>query len=65
MIIKSKGLTPVKRFVILPLALLCSAFMIYALIEKFKEEMIYFGIVFVVVMLIGAAFYYCKKSNKK
>ncbi len=65
MIIKSKELSFGKRFIILPLALLCSAFMIYAMIDKFKMAMLYFAIIFVVIMLIGAVFYFGKKSDKK
>lgn len=65
MIRKAKELSFVKRFIILPLALLCSVFMIYAMIDKFKMAMLYFGIIFVVIMLVGAVFYFGKKPEKK
>lgn len=64
MIRKSKDISFFKRFIILPAALICSGFMIYAMIDKFKMAFVYFLIVFAVVMIIGGIIYLRKKPEK-
>ena len=63
MMIKSKDLHPVKRFVFPSLSLLSCAFMIYSAFVAYGINAIYYLIVFAVIMLIGLMFYRDKKGR--
>ena len=61
MMIKSKGLHPVKRFVFPALSITACLFMIFCAFYAYKVQAFYYLIVFTVLMLIGLMFY---RNNK-
>ena len=61
MMIKSKGLHPVKRFVFPALSIMACLFMIFCAFYAYKVQAFYYLIVFTVLMLIGLMFY---RNNK-
>ena len=63
MMIKSKDLHPVKRFVFPSLSIAACLFMIFSAIYAYKIQAIYYLIVFAVIMLIGLMFYRDKKGK--
>ncbi len=63
MMIKSKGLHPVKRFVFPALSICASLFMIYSAFAAYKLDAIYYLLVFAVIMLIGVMFYRDEDGN--
>ncbi len=58
-----KGFSVRYRYVMPALSILCSAFMVFAAIYKFRMAVVYFLIVFVIVMAIGYMFYDPKKAK--
>ena len=63
MMIKSKGLHPVKRFVFPALSIMACLFMIFSAFYAYKVQAFYYLIVFTVLMLIGLMFYRNKKGK--
>lgn len=63
MMIKSKGLHPVKRFVFPALSITACLFMIFCAFYAYKVQAFYYLIVFTVLMLIGLMFYRNKKGK--
>ena len=63
MMIKSKELHPVKRFVFPALSICACLFMIFSAFYAYKVEAFYYLIVFTVIMLIGLMFYRNKKGK--
>ena len=63
MMIKSKGLHPVKRFVFPALSIMACLFMIFCAFYAYKVQAFYYLIVFTVLMLIGLMFYRNKKGK--
>jgi APA family basic amino acid/polyamine antiporter len=63
MMVKSKDLHPVKRFIFPALSICSSCFMIYAAFLAYKIEAIYYLLVFTLIMLIGLMFYRNKKGK--
>ncbi len=57
MMIKSKGMHPVKRFVFPSLSILACLFMIFSAFYAYKIEAIYYLFIFAVIMLVGLMFY--------
>ena len=62
--IKAKDLGFIKRFLIPSLAVLSSAFMIYATVLAHKEECIWYLIIFGAVMILGVVFKNPKKEGR-
>ena len=63
MMIKSKDLHPVKRFVLPTLSIAACIFMIYCAFAAYKIQAIHYLLVFAVFMLIGLMFYRDKKGK--
>ena len=63
MMIKSKELHPVKRFVFPILSIMASLFMIFCAFYAYAVDAFYYLIIFTVVMLIGMMFYRDKKGK--
>ena len=63
MMIKSKGMHPVKRFVFPALSITACLFMIFCAFYAYKVQAFYYLIVFTVLMLIGLMFYRNKKGK--
>ena len=61
MMIKSKDMHPVKRYVLPSLSILACIFMIFSAIYTYKIEALYYLAIFSVIMLIGMMFY--RNSN--
>ena len=61
MMIKSKDLHPVKRFVFPTLSLIACGFMIYSAFVAYEVRAMYYLLVFTVIMLIGLMFF---RDNK-
>ena len=61
MMIKSKDLHPVKRFVFPALSVAACLFMIFSAFYAYKIQAVYYLIVFAIIMLIGLFFY---RDNK-
>lgn len=57
MMIRTRDLHPVKRFVLPALAIGCCCFMVYAAISSYKIQSLYYLIVFAVILGIGLLFY--------
>ena len=63
MMIKSKGMHPVKRFVFPSLSVAACLFMIFCAFYAYKEQAFYYLFIFAVIMLIGLMFYRNKKGK--
>ena len=63
MMIKSKGMHPVKRFVFPALSVVACLFMIFCAFYAYKVQAIYYLIIFTVIMLIGLLFYRNKRGK--
>ena len=63
MMIKCKDLHPVKRFVFPALSTLACLFMIFCAFYAYKEEAIYYLLIFSLIMLIGLMFYRNKRGK--
>lgn len=63
MMVKSKGMHPVKRFVFPSLSILSCLFMIFCAFHAYKEQAFYYLFVFAFIMLIGLMFYRDKKGR--
>ena len=63
MMIKSKELHPVKRFVFPALSIGACGFMIYSAFSAYGIDAIYYIIIFAVIMLIGLMFFRNKKGK--
>ncbi len=63
MMVKSKGMHPVKRFVFPSLSILSCLFMIFCAFRAYKEQAFYYLFVFAFIMLIGLMFYRDKKGR--
>ena len=63
MMIKSKGMHPVKRFVLPSLSIGACLFMIFCAFRAYKEQAIYYLFIFAFIMLIGLMFRRDKKGH--
>ena len=63
MMIKSKDLHPVKRFVFPALSIAACLFMIFCAFYAYKEQAFYYLFIFTVIMLIGLMFYRDKRGK--
>ena len=63
MMIKSKDLHPVKRFVLPALSVAACLFMIFCAFYAYKAQAFYYLFIFTVVMLIGLMFYRDKRGK--
>ena len=63
MMIKSKGMHPVKRFVFPALSVVACLFMIFCAFYAYKEQAFYYLFIFAVIMLVGLMFYRNKKGK--
>ena len=63
MMIKSKGLHPIKRFVFPALSIVACLFMIFCAFYAYKIQAVYYLIIFAIIMLIGLMFYRDKKGR--
>ncbi len=63
MMIKSKDLHPVKRFVFPSLSIAACLFMIFSAFYAYKIQALYYLIIFTIIMLIGLMFYRDKKGK--
>lgn len=63
MMIKSKGMHPVKRFVLPSLSIGACLFMIFCAFRAYKEQAIYYLFIFAFIMLIGLMFRRDKKGR--
>lgn len=63
MMIKSKDLHPVKRFVFPSLSLIACGFMIYSAFAAYQIQAIYYLFIFALIMLVGIMFYRDKKGK--
>lgn len=63
LMIKSKGLHPIKRFVFPGLAVASCFFMIFCAFYAYKVQALYYLIVFALIMFIGLLFYRDKKGR--
>ena len=57
MMVKSKDLSVIKRYVFPSLSIVACAFMIYSAITAYEVKVLYYLIVFAVIMLVGILFY--------
>ena len=65
MMIKSKGLHPVKRYVLPSLSICACIFMIFCAFRAYKEQAIYYLFIFAAIMLIGLMFQRDDKGRSK
>ena len=63
MMIKSKGMHPVKRFVFPALSVAACLFMIFCAFYAYKVQAFYYLFIFAVIMLIGLMFYRDKRGK--
>ena len=63
MMIKSKDLHPIKRFVFPALSIVACLFMIFCAFYAYKIQAIYYLVIFTVIMLIGLMFYRDRKGR--
>ena len=63
MMIKCKDLHPIKRFVFPALSTLSCLFMIFCAFYAYKEEAIYYLLIFSLIMIIGLMFYRDKRGK--
>ncbi len=63
MMIRSKGMHPVKRFVFPALSVASCIFMIFCAFYAYKLQAFYYLLVFAVIMLVGLMFYRDKKGR--
>ena len=63
MMIKSKDLHPVKRFVFPALSVVSCLFMIFCAFYAYKIQAIYYLVIFTVIMIIGLMFYRDQKGR--
>lgn len=63
MMIKSKGMHPVKRFVFPALSVAACLFMIFCAFYAYKEQAFYYLFIFALIMLVGLMFYRNKKGK--
>lgn len=63
MMIKSKDLHPVKRFVFPALSIAACLFMIFCAFYAYKIQAVYYLVIFTVIMLIGLMFYRDQKGR--
>ena len=61
MMIKSKGMHPLKRFVFPAISIAACLFMIFCAFYAYKIQAVYYLIIFAVIMLVGLMFY---RDNK-
>lgn len=54
-----------KRFILIPAAILCSVFMLYAMIDKLRMTFLYFLIILAVCIAVGLLFHKSKDSSNK
>ena len=63
MMIKSKGLHPIKRFVFPALSIVACLFMIFCAFYAYKIQAVYYLLIFAIIMFIGLMFYRDKKGR--
>jgi len=63
MMIKSKDMHPVKRFVFPAISIGACLFMIFSAFYSYKEQAFYYLFVFAIIMLVGLMFYRDKKGK--
>lgn len=63
MMIKSKDLHPIKRFVFPALSIVACLFMIFCAFYAYKIQAVYYLVIFAAIMLIGLMFYRDKKGR--